>query len=468
MNVTMVGAGRVGLVAAACLADFGMKVHCVDKIEEKIDSLRGGKVPFHEPGLTELVQRNLQSGRLVFSTDLVGAIDQSLVVFIAVGTEEERPGKNNLKPLFESLRLIVRYMTEYKVLVIKSTVPVGTAVRLKSELSRETPVEFDIVSNPEFLREGSAIENFMRPDRVVLGGSSAHALAIVKDIYRPLYLIETPIITTDHSTAELAKFASNAFLALKISFINEMANLSDLAEANVHDVVKVLGLDKRIGPKFLHPGLGFGGSCLPKDGRVLVATARGMGCELPAVEGALRTNESLCSYLMSRMESVMGSLEGRTICVLGLAYKPFTDDVRESRAIDFVQLLLAEGAVVRAFDPAANASAANLLQNSSARFCSDAFEAAAEADAVAILTEWNEFRSLDLARLKRAMRGNVLLDAKNVLDPEATTSHGFVYLGRGRGQRTREALPALIPEEAVVAQTEADLSAQEGVYGPVS
>ncbi len=432
MNVAMIGAGHVGLVAAACLADFGIKVHCVDNQKKKIEDLSRGELPFHEPGLAELIHKNVQAARLLFSTDLSEALHRSLVIFLAVGTAEESPGISNLKPLFEVSRQIARQMTEYKVLVIKSTVPVGTARRLAEELAKETKVAFDVVSNPEFLREGSAIENFMRPDRVVVGGRSQQALAILRDIYRPLYLIETPIVTTDNETAELAKYASNTFLALKISFINDIANFCDAAGIDVHVVARVLGLDKRIGPKFLHPGPGFGGSCLPKDTRVLLAMSHRYGCPLPTIEGALKTNQDMSTYLLGRLKQHLALLEGRTVGVLGLAYKPFTDDTRESPAMAFVKVLLQEGAVVRAHDPAANAMAAEDLQHDRLRFYADAYEAAADADAVVILTEWNEFRNLDLATLKKTMKGNLLLDARNVLDPDAACDHGFVYLGRGR------------------------------------
>ena len=435
MHVMMIGAGRVGLVSAACLADFGIKVHCVDKMAERIDCLRKGGVPFQEPGLAELVHKNVQAGRLCFSTNLEEAVDQSLVLFIAVGTEDEVPGKPNLTDLFGVGRQVIGMMKEYKVLVIKSTVPPGTARRLAAELKSEAAVAFDVVSNPEFLREGSAVEDFMRPDRVVLGGSSRHALAILKDIYQPLCLLETPIVTTDNDTAELAKYASNAFLSVKISFINEMANLCDATGLNVHDVMRILALDRRIGPKFLHAGPGFGGSCFPKDTRALIATARDLGCQCPVIEGAYRTNQALRAYLVEQLRSVVGSLEDRTVGVLGLSYKPNTDDVRESPAIEFVRLLLEEGATVQAFDPWANQSAAAVLKHDRLCFVSDAYEAAANAEAVTILTEWNEFRNLDLDRLKKAMTGDVIQDTRNIFDPETMAAHGFVYLSRGRGIR---------------------------------
>jgi len=433
MNVTMIGAGRVGLVGAACLAELGLNVHCVDKMAKRIDGLREGTMPFREPGLAELVRKNARAGRLSFSTSLDEAVDRSLVLFIAVGTEDEAPGRPNLKDLFEVGRQIARVMKEYKVLAIKSTVPPGTARRLAAELKNEAAPAFDIVSNPEFLREGSAIENFMRPDRVVLGGNSQYALAIMRDIYRPLYLSETPIVTTDNDTAELAKYACNAFLSVKISFINEMANICDSLGLNVSDVARVLGLDRRIGPKFLHAGPGFGGSCLPKDTRALIAAARGAGCEVPVVEGAYRTNQALRAYLVDQLKSVVGPLGGRLIGVLGLSYKAGTDDVRESPAIEFVRLLLEEGATVQAFDPAANGAISAALEHDRLRVVSDPYEAAAHADAVTILTEWGEFRDLDLRKLQNAMDGNVIQDTRNIFRPDMAVAHGFVYLGRGRG-----------------------------------
>lgn len=436
MNITMVGAGRVGLVAAACLADFGIKVHCVDKLEDRIDCLRSGQMPFEEPGLGDLVQKNVQAGRLFFSTDLKEAVQKSLVIFIAVGTEDTHVlGQPDLKALYEAAEGIARSMEDYKVLVIKSTVPVGTAVSLADFLHTLTRADFDIVSNPEFLREGSAIENFMRPDRVVLGASSEHALAIMRDIYRPLYLIEAPIVTTDNNTAELAKYASNAYLATKISFINEIANFCDSAGVNVHDVAKILGLDKRIGSKFLHPGPGWGGSCFPKDTRALVTMAHAAGLQLPVVEGTCATNKMMIPYLIGKLKSALGTLEGRNLGLLGLAYKPMTDDLRESPAIDFARQLLEQRAIVRAFDPASNDPATATLHHPNFQLASDVFQAAVDSEAVVVLTEWNEFRNLNLPKLKSVMKGNVLLDTRNCIDPAAAVAAGFQYMGRGRGAR---------------------------------
>lgn len=441
MNVAVIGAGRVGLVAAAGLADFGLRVRCVDIDQDKIDALATGNVPFHEPGLEELLEKNRKADRLHFSSNLGEAVEKCLVLFIAVGTEEESPGKANLKPLFAVTQSIAKELKEYRVLVIKSTVPVGTAKRVLAELHKRTSVPCDVVSNPEFLREGSAIENFLRPDRLILGSDSQQALAIVRDIYRPLYLIEAPIVTTNHETAELIKYVANAFLALKISFINEIANLCEAIGTDVHVIVKAIGLDKRIGSKFLHPGPGFGGSCLPKDARVLLDTARESHVELRTMVAVLETNATLCRNLIDRIKRELGTLAGRTVCVLGLAYKPYTDDVRESRAMDVVRLLLEEGATVRAHDPAANGPAAKLLQHKRISFHADPYEAASTADALAILTEWNEFRNLDIGELKRMMEGNLILDARNVFDPDTVASQGLVYVGRGRRPKTAAPIP---------------------------
>ena len=438
MNVAVIGAGRVGLVVGAGLADFGVQVCCVDSDKAKIKQLQNGQIPFYEPGLQELVEKNRNASRLHFTTDLGEAIHNCLVLFVAVGTEEGSPGHPNLGPLQTVAKRIVETMTEYKVLVIKSTVPIGTAARLRSELSPLAKFPFDIVSNPEFLREGSALENFMRPDRVILGSSSQQALAIVRDIYRPLYLIETPILTTNHATAELLKYATNAFLATKITFINEMANLCDAAGADVHVIARGIGLDKRIGPKFLHPGPGFGGSCLPKDTRSLVEIARTLGRRLHTVEGTVTGNDSITGYLVDQLKQELKTVKGRRIGVLGLSYKPFTDDVRESPALRFVRRLLQEGASVAVHDPVANQQAQQTLSGENICFCDTPYAVAAQADAIAVLTEWNEFRNLNLSQLRGAMKGRVLLDTRNIYDPQAALAHGFRYLGRGRGTHPPE------------------------------
>ncbi len=448
MNIAVMGAGRVGLVVAAGLADFGLNVFAVDSDPSKIDRLQNGELPFYEPGLRELVEKNRSASRLHFTVDPAAAIHKSLVLYIAVGTEEMTSGKPNLGPLFEVSRAVGKLAKEYKVIAIKSTVPIGTAARVIAELRKTTQIPCDVVSNPEFLREGSAIENFLRPERVILGGDSQRALAIMRDIYRPLYLVDTPILATDHATAELIKYATNAFLATKITFINEMANLCDVIGADVHMISKGLGLDRRIGPKFLHPGPGYGGSCLPKDTRTLLDMAQERGLKMNVVEAAIQANDAISSYLVGRLKQMLGNLQGKTIGVLGLSYKPFTDDIRESPAIKFVQALIAEGAQVQAHDPMATDEAVKVLGKNSARFCPNPFAAATDAHAVAVLTEWNEFRNLDLAEVRRVMKGAILLDTRNIYEPRAAVAQGFRYVGRGRGSTSSRALGASsIPEE---------------------
>jgi len=435
VNLAVIGMGRVGLVAAAALADFGHHVEGVEIAPDRVAALERDQMPFYEPGLQELVHKNQQAGRLVFTSDLARAVRHAAALFIAVGTEERATGEPNLGPLFAVCEQIVRSTADYKVLLIKSTVPVGTAARLRAHLSESALGEFDVVSNPEFLREGSAIENFLRPDRVILGGTSEKALALAREVYRHLYLLETPIVVVDHESAELIKYATNAFLATKITFINEMATLCEATGADVHAIARAVGLDKRIGPKFLHPGPGFGGSCLPKDTRTLAEMARQHGCNLPLVESVPVSNSSICPQLISKLEEKMETLRGKTVCVLGLAYKTETDDVRESPALEFVGLALDAGARIRAHDPMANDEAAKALadKKDDVSFHASPFVAAEGADAIAVLTEWNEFRSLDLAELRAKMRGNLLLDARNLYDPNEARRHGFDYLGRGRG-----------------------------------
>ena len=439
MNIAVVGAGHVGLVVAACLADFGFTVQCVDTDAGRIQGLRQGTLPFYEPGLGELVEKNAKAGRLLFSTDVSEGIRSSTVVFVAVGTEGNPGSGPDLRAVYAVAEEIASQLEAYKVIVLKSTVPVGTAAAVTDLIrSRQPrPVPFDVVSNPEFLREGSAIETFMRPDRVVIGTTSETARKIMREIYRPLFLIETPIVATTNRNAELIKYAANAFLATKISFINEMAALCDALGCDVHVVAKAIGLDRRIGPKFLHPGPGFGGSCLPKDGRGLLSLGEEMGIELEILKAVFRTNEGQAARVVSKARLHLGSLAGRTIAVLGLAYKTNTDDVRESPAIRACELFLREGASLRLHDPMANETARQLLHGPQVHYCADPYEAAQGADGVAVLTEWNEFRRLDLAALKGKLRGNLLLDARNIFDPEEVTSLGFVYVGVGRGPTPR-------------------------------
>lgn len=440
MNVAVIGTGYVGLVTGVCFAEFGVRVTCVDRDAGRIATLAKGELPIHEPRLGEMLRRNLDEERIEFTTDLEAAVRRSLVVFIAVGTPPSPSGAADLKDLDDVARAIARCLDGYKVVVVKSTVPVGTGRRVQHlirEELRDGHGVFDIASNPEFLREGSAVEDFLRPNRVVIGADSPHAVAILEDLYRPLYLIETPFVVTSVETSELIKYAANGFLAMKISFMNEMANLCDALGTDVHVVAKALGLDGRIGPKFLHPGPGFGGSCFPKDVRALVALARDRDCALELMEGVVRVNDAQRRRMVEKIAAALGTaatpgaLLGRTIGVLGLAFKPNTDDVRESPALAIIAELRGLGARVQAYDPAAVENARDAIPDVDYR--ADAYAVAEGADALVIATEWNQFRNLDLGALKRAMTSPVLLDLRNVYEPERVRSLGFAYHGVGRG-----------------------------------
>jgi UDPglucose 6-dehydrogenase len=434
MNIAVVGTGYVGLVTGACFAEFGNHVICVDKIEEKIEMLRRGEVPIYEPGLDAIVRRNIESGRLEFSTDLANALRESLVVFIAVGTPQGNDGRADLSFVKEVARAVADNLNGYKVVVTKSTVPAGTG-RMIREIIEEHRTEdhpFSIASNPEFLREGSAIEDFMRPNRVVLGTEDETAAAIMKDLYRPLYLIETPVVETDVITAELIKYASNAFLATKISFINDMADLCESVGADVHAVAKGMGLDKRIGPKFLHPGPGFGGSCFPKDTRAVLEFARERGVDLRIVHAVIEVNDSRVPKMMEKIREAMGeSLSGKTVALLGLSFKPNTDDLRESPAMGILAGLLGDGARVRAFDPVAMEVAASEVTEG-VTFCENEYDAAQGAEALVVATEWNQFRGLNVDRLRDCLSNPLVVDLRNVFDPEKVRKAGFRYFGVGR------------------------------------
>jgi UDPglucose 6-dehydrogenase len=444
MNVAIIGTGYVGLVTGACLADFGHLVTCVDSAVSRIDTLRRGELPIYEPGLAELVSRNVKAGRLRFSTDLGSAVRESTVLFLAVGTPEGANGEADLSQMEVVASGLAAHLDEYRVLATKSTVPVGTGAWLRERLKRELPphVEFDVVSNPEFLREGSAVNDFLRPDRVVIGTNSERAAAIMREIYRPLYLIETPIVTTDVESAEMIKYASNAFLAVKIGFMNEIANLCERVGSDVHVVAKGMGLDKRIGPKCLHPGPGYGGSCFPKDTRALAVLGSGRGAPQRIVEAAIDVNTRQRQLIVDKIERAVSGLPGRRIAVLGLAFKPNTDDVRESPGVYVCSQLARGGASVRAFDPIASAAAAESLRDVGHEilFPADAYDAVTTADALVIMTEWNEFRGLDLNRVKSLMSSPVIIDARNVLDPVQTRSLGFAYYCTGRQQSAAVAL----------------------------
>jgi UDPglucose 6-dehydrogenase len=434
MKIAIIGTGYVGLVTGACLADFGHSVICADKDAARVEGLKRGLVPFHEPGLSELVLRHTLRGGLAFTNDVGGAVADAAVVFLAVGTPEGNGGDADLSQVADAAAAIAPHLVGYHVIATKSTVPVGTGARLRGWLEARGATDFDVVSNPEFLREGSAISDFLRPDRVVIGTSSDRAAAIMREIYRPLYLIETPIIFTDVETAEMIKYASNGFLAVKISFINEVAALCDRTGADVHTVAKAMGLDKRIGSKFLHPGPGFGGSCFPKDTRALAYLGERLGMRQELVEAAIRVNARQRDIVLGKLSDVLGGLSGRRIAVLGLAFKPNTSDVRDSPALAICRELIHAGSTVRAFDPVAMREAAQALEDvaGAVSFESDGYAAATGADAMIIVTEWNEFRGLDLMCLRSVMRSAVIVDCRNVLDPRQAIRMGFVYRSIGR------------------------------------
>jgi UDPglucose 6-dehydrogenase len=432
MHIGIIGTGYVGLVTGACFAEFGIFVTCVDKDEKKIRSLKKGVVPFYEPGLEELVQRNLKEGRLSFTTRIADAVDSSLVLFIAVGTPPRGDGSADMKFVEEVAKEIARTISGYKVIVTKSTVPVGTGEKIRAIISgnRKEQRDFDIVANPEFLREGSAIEDFMRPNRVVIGAESQQAVAIMKDLYKPLYLIETPFVITDIKTAELIKYASNSFLATKISFINEMANLCEKVGADVHMVAKGMGIDQRIGSKFLHPGPGFGGSCFPKDTIAVLKMAEENKVNLGIIKAVIEANERQKSLMVKKIKDTMVSLKGKTIAVLGLSFKPNTNDIREAPAIHIIQELLKEQVKIRAYDPVAMKDTERFLPR--IKYCRDAYDAVKGADALVIVTEWNQFRNLDLNRVGVLMKGPYFFDLRNIYDPGRLREKGFSYSCVGR------------------------------------
>ncbi len=433
MHIAIIGTGYVGLVTGACFAEFGVFVTCVDKDQEKIENLKKGIIPFYEPGLEDIVKRNLKDYRLKFTTRIDEAVKESLVIFIAVGTPPRGDGSANLDYVEEVARDIAKNMNSYKVIVTKSTVPVGTGFKIKEIIKKnlKKSIEFDIVSNPEFLREGSAVEDFMRPNRVVIGAESDQAIAIMKDLYRPLYLIETPFVITDIATAELIKYATNSFLATKISFINEISALCEAVDANVNTVAKAMGLDGRIGPKFLHAGIGFGGSCLPKDTMALLKIGEEKGVELRIVKAAIEANQNQRERLTLKIiKAFNDKIEGKIIGILGLSFKPNTDDIREAPALYIIQSLLNRKATIKVYDPQAMENTKKIFPN--IIYCSDAYSVAKDADAVVIVTEWNQFRNLDLEKIKTLMKGSLFFDFRNIYDPVKVRQLGFSYFSVGR------------------------------------
>jgi UDPglucose 6-dehydrogenase len=435
MNITIIGTGYVGLVTGTCLAEFGHHVTCVDKNEDKIRQLRKGKVPIYEPGLDALVNKNVGEKRLRFTTDLVEAVPGAEAVFIAVGTPSSRRGDGyaDLTYIFEAARELAGNLTGYTVIIDKSTVPVGTARQVERVIRQTNPdADFDVASNPEFLREGAAINDFMRPDRVVIGVQTDRARQVLQEIYKPLYLLDTPIVSTTIETAELTKYAANAFLAVKISFINEIANVCEAVDADISALAKAIGMDGRIGSKFLHPGPGYGGSCFPKDTLALLRIVQEHGESLRIVEAAVDVNSAQKARMVKKIrESLGGSVAGKTLAVLGLTFKPETDDMRDAPAVTIIPALIEKGAMVRAHDPKGMQEAAKYLP-AEVEYAKDAYDACKNADAVILMTEWNQYRALDLKKIRSVVNCPVFIDLRNVYEPEKLKSEGFHYTGVGR------------------------------------
>jgi len=445
MKICIIGTGYVGLVSGTCLSDFGLEVTCVDKDSEKIKGLNAGNLPIYEPNLEDLIEKNVKAGRLSFTTDLRKTVEQSKAIFIAVGTPPNHDGSADLSQIEAVAKEVARYINEYKVIVNKSTVPVGTAHRIKeiinenviarSEATRQSqptskPIPFDVVSNPEFLREGSAIYDFTHPDKIVIGTTSEQALKIMQEIYRPLYLIDTPFVVTNPETAELIKYACNAFLATKITYINEIANLCDKVGADVHQIARAMGLDGRISPKFLHPGPGYGGSCFPKDTRALCSIAENFGYEFKSLKAVVSVNNRQRELMVEKIKHLVGDLKEKQIGILGLSFKQNSDDIRESSSIDIIKILLREGAKIKCFDPLAMENAKKILPD--IIYCDNEYEVAEGSDCLVIVTEWNQFRNLDLLRIKKLLKTPILLDLRNLYEPENVKKLGFIYEGVGR------------------------------------
>ena len=438
MNITIIGTGYVGLVSGTCFAEFGVNVTCVDKDEEKIRNLRKGIIPIYEPGLDELVKKNINQGRLKFEIDLSKSVNRSDAIFIAVGTpSRKKDGHADLSYVYAVAEEIAKNLKNFSVIVNKSTVPVGTGENVSKIIKKINPnLKFDVASNPEFLREGSAINDFMRPDRVVIGCKSEKAKNILKELYRPLYLLETPIIFTNRETAELIKYAANSFLATKITFINEISNLCEKVGANVNDVSIGIGLDGRIGKKFLHPGPGYGGSCFPKDTLALVKTAQDHKSPLGLIESVVESNDKRKRSMHKRILNSIGKRKKKVICILGLTFKPNTDDMRDSPSLEIIPALIKNKCDLKVFDPEGMKEAKECFKEYSEKilWCRDSYEASKGSDALVILTEWNEFRALDLKRLKKLLNRPLIIDLRNIYNPLELKSLGFEYFSLGRPQ----------------------------------
>jgi UDPglucose 6-dehydrogenase len=430
-RISVIGTGYVGLVSGAGISDFGHQVTCVDILEEKISSLNKGKIPIYEPGLKTLIERNVQAGRLVFSTEVGKVIENSDVILIAVGTPETADDSPDLTAIFSVSDTIADHLNDYKVICTKSTVPIGTGQKIIKNISSKTEQSFDYCSNPEFLREGSAVGDFLRPDRVVLGATSKKAFEVMKDVYRPLYINETPMLHTTIETSEMIKYASNAFLALKISYINEIANLCESVNADVHIVARAMGIDGRISPKFLHAGPGFGGSCFPKDTKALASLAQSMNTPMRTLDGAIKTNELQKKRMIEKMKLLIGGdFKDKQIAVLGLTFKPETDDIRESPAIPMIEVILEEGGKVSAYDPEGIPNFAKLFPDIT--YENSWEDAVSKSDGMVIFTEWNEFRGMDTEKLKTLMGSPVVLDTRNILNMHEFQNAGFTFDNVGR------------------------------------
>jgi UDPglucose 6-dehydrogenase len=431
MKIAIVGTGYVGLVAGACFAENGNDVTCVDKDAAKVRLLRRGRMPIYEPGLEEMVQRNTAEGRLVFTTVLNKAVRQSSIIFIAVGTPQGEDGSADLQHVLAVARDVGRAMNEYKVIVDKSTVPVGTAARVRELIGRETTHPFSVVSNPEFLKQGAAIEDFLKPDRVVIGAEDTRAAEIMRELYAPFTRTGAPVMVMDCASAELSKYAANALLATRISFMNEVANVCEAFGANIDEVRKAIGSDRRIGSSFLFAGVGYGGSCFPKDVKAILKFAADKGYDFETLRAVENVNQRQKGRLVAKMQTHFGNLSGKTIALWGLAFKPRTDDMREAPAITIVERLLAAGARVQAYDPEAGKVARGLF-GSRIHLADKSYEALKGADALAVVTEWNEFREPDFPRMRKLMRSAVIFDGRNIYNPEQMQAHGFSYFSIGR------------------------------------
>ncbi|HZA37247.1 MAG TPA: UDP-glucose/GDP-mannose dehydrogenase family protein [Vicinamibacterales bacterium] len=431
MKIAIVGTGYVGLVAGACFAENGNDVTCVDKDAAKVRLLRRGRMPIYEPGLEEMVQRNTAEGRLVFTTVLNKAVRQSSIIFIAVGTPQGEDGSADLQHVLAVARDVGRAMNEYKVIVDKSTVPVGTAARVRELIGRETTHPFSVVSNPEFLKQGAAIEDFLKPDRVVIGAEDTRAAEIMRELYAPFTRTGAPVMVMDCASAELSKYAANALLATRISFMNEVANVCEAFGANIDEVRKAIGSDRRIGSSFLFAGVGYGGSCFPKDVKAILKFAADKGYDFETLRAVENVNQRQKGRLVAKMQTHFGNLSGKTIALWGLAFKPRTDDMREAPAITIVERLLAAGARVQAYDPEAGKVARGLF-GTRIQLADKSYEALKGADALAVVTEWNEFREPDFPRMRKLMRSAVIFDGRNIYNPEQMQAHGFSYFSIGR------------------------------------